>query len=138
MKGKVLFWYGATTKKLDKEELFKYLVKKGENKKYYSVYGKKGRPMGSRYPLNFYNSELKEFFEDAYDVILKYLNETECIQIYQDGSIRLHLKCGYYEKKKSIFLEDCIIKKSIFGEVEGIKDLTLELLEDLITFSENN
>lgn len=111
---KVFIRHGNFSKSINKEELFKFLAK---------------RVLDKKYEFGFYNDELKSFYKNVYDFILKNLNETFCIQIYQDNVIRLHLKHGHFDNPKSIFLED----KWICND-----ESTIGMLKELITFSKYN
>ena len=64
---------------------------------------------------------------DTFDFILKNLPRTSCIQIYQDGVIRLHLGYSFFDhSKKSIFIQDADILED---------QSTKEAIEALISFS---
>lgn len=106
---KVLVWRGSNIKKVDKNQLFQFLAEKS-NKNFNSNICQHG------------------VYENAYEFILKNLNETTCIQVYQDNVIRLHLKHEYYSIPKSIFLDDYEICNNM---------MTVKLIEELITFSKH-
>ena len=115
---KVLFSFEGTVKVLNKEELFNYISKRSLAQKPFGFCTKRWR----------YHRDLKTWFENSYDAFLKLLGKTTHIQVYDDLTIRLHLRHDFYEKKKNVFFEGkwCC------------DDSTLELLDDLITFSEHN
>lgn len=111
---KIFIRYGSYFKAVNKEELFKFLAK---------------RVLDKKYQFCFYNSELKEFYENTYDLILKRLDEITCIQIYKDNVLRLHLSCGYFDSPKFIFLEDDWLCTS---------EEYINMINDLISFSKYN
>jgi len=120
---KILFWYGGKLKVLDRKKLFEFLCKKSF-KKYWNI---------SR-SVKILNAT----YDNLYDFILKNLDKTSCIQIYEDFTIRLHLIPRTPEEIFLFKYED--VSKSIFLDIFDLceDDLTFEMLEDLITFSKYN
>ena len=107
----IFIQYENCLKSVNRGELFKFLAK---------------RVLDKDYEFCIYNDELKSFYENTYDFILKHLNEITCIQIYQDNVLRLHLKHGYFDSPKSIFVEDAWLLNS---------DNYMSMINDLISFS---
>jgi len=123
--GKVLLQYGPNMNLLDKQKLFEFLSK---------------RSVRNLRSTSFYNSALKAFYQDAYDFILKHLDEAIGIQLYQDNAIRIysdyyHSHWGYldiysrFHFGESIFFED---------EAFCTDEMTTNMLESLKTFAEYN
>ena len=85
----VLFRYDTMLKQLNRDNLYKFLLT---------------RSLKNLSNELFYNSILKSFFCDAYDFIIKNIDEINCIQIYKDNAIRLWT--GDSKFTSSIIFED--------------------------------
>lgn len=107
----IIFCYGTILKRLNKDELFNYLLKKSV--KIYSSH-------------EFYNSSVKSFYHDAYDFIIKNFNKINHIQIYNDNAIELW--SGNRNSSKLIVFEDYDFRHN---------KLTSKLLKELIAFANN-
>lgn len=85
---KVLFWCEGVFKKTDKAQLLRFLVKKS----------------GGDYAGTFRRDmTYGRIYYSTYDLIIKNLSRTACIQVYSDGVIRLHLEHSHFEEPRSIF-----------------------------------
>lgn len=108
-KEKVVYWNGTYCRELNKVDLANFLSSKNAiNMK--------------RYPL--YIPEVQGFFYNAYELILTYLHEITCIQIYNDNVIRLHLEYNVFNTSTSILIYDTY------------NTVSYDLLCNLIAFSE--
>lgn len=68
----------------------------------------------------------KSDYENLFDLFIKNLFRTTCIQIYQDGVIRIHLEIEPHNNvKKSIFIDDLRLIKS---------STTVRAIEELLLF----
>lgn len=107
----VFFCYGTMSKRLDRKKLFNFLLTKSVQ--IYSHH-------------EFYNSSVKSFYHDAYDFIIKNLNQINHIQIYNDNTIELW--SGNRNSSKLIVFEDYDFCHN---------ELTSKLLKELIEFANN-
>lgn len=107
----VFFCYGTMTKQLSRKKLFNFLLTKSV--KIHSHH-------------EYYNSNVKSLYHDAYDFIIKNFNQINHIQIYNDNTIEL-----WYDKRSS--------SKLIVFEDHNFRhdELTSKLLKELIAFAKN-
>lgn len=108
----ILFRYGTILKQLNRDDLFKFLLE---------------RSLKTFSNKLFYNSALKAVYCDAYDFIIKHLEEINCIQVYRDNAIQLW--AGDRQFATLIVFED-------YGFCND--ELTSTMLQELITFAKNN
>lgn len=120
--GKILFLYESDVIELDKQELLEFLTLKTL------------RNLSCR---KFYNSTLKAFYLDAYDFILKHLNGSVAIKVYQDHAIRLYSASDCDSEHNIFYMYDLNFTTSIvFEDSEFCKNkLTSEMIEELITYA---
>lgn len=107
----VFFCYGTMTKQLSRKKLFNFLLTKSV--KIHSNH-------------EYYNSNVKSFYHDAYDFIIKNLDKINHIQIYRDNAIELW--SGNRNSSKLIVFEDYDFCHN---------ELTSKLLKELIEFANN-
>lgn len=107
----VFFCYGTMTKQLSRKKLFNFLLTKSV--KIHSNH-------------EYYNSNVKSFYHDAYDFIIKNLDKINHIQIYIDNAIELW--SGNRNSSKLIVFEDYDFCHN---------ELTSKLLKELIEFTNN-
>lgn len=107
----VFFCYGTMTKQLSRKKVFNFLLTKSV--KIHSNH-------------EYYNSNVKSLYHDAYDFIIKNFNQINHIQIYNDNTIEL-----WYDKRSS--------SKLIVFEDHNFRhdELTSKLLKELIAFAKN-
>jgi len=108
----ILFRYGTILRQLNRDELFNFLLT---------------RSLKTFSDKLFYNNALKAFYCDAYDFIIKHLDEINCIQVYKDNAIQLWADDRHFARL--IVFEDydfCSNK------------LISSMLEELIDFAQNN
>ena len=108
----ILFRYGTILKQLNRDDLLKFLL---------------ARSLKTFSNKLFYNSALKAFYCDAYDFIIKHLDEINCIQVYKDNAIQLW--AGDRQFATLLVFED-------YGFCND--ELTSTMLQELITFAKNN
>lgn len=105
----VFFYYGTMSKQLSRKKLFNFLLTKSV--KIHSHH-------------EYYNSNVKALYHDAYDFIIKNLDKINYIQIYRDNAIEL-----WSDNRNSS-------KLIVFEDYDFFhNELTSKLLKELIAFA---
>lgn len=103
----ILLWYGNQIKSVRKKDFKVDLcIKASEFRKAYEPY-----------------SRLRRKVMYVYAIIQDNIDKITCIQMYNDGVIRLHLKYGYFDTPKSIFIDDIELCAN-----ETFRDLMITLI----------
>ncbi len=112
----VLYWNGTFKTEFNKKELANFLYE-------YTLNYSEDSPI--------YIPEVQGLFKNVFEIVLTYLHETTCIQIYNDGVIRLHLKSDSAVRLKysGINVSNSIVIDNTYS------NMTHKLKECIIAFS---
>lgn len=99
----ILIWHNSKQIFVPKKRIIEKILKENA-KRYVAIWNKYS---------NCYHME----FIGNLNIILENIEDIGTIQIYQDGEVRLHLKCKHYEEAKSIYFtaneDEILILKNV-------------------------